>query len=302
MRKTGWITTQVMLDAEKSEEAKIGFAAVDSLTFKDLSIEPCPTFPPQVSSQHVLIEHLVGRNQTFWERETWQMRLCDDQIITRDKMIILLLGATMWWSDYVQGQGALRNCDFEDDLCSWTIDSELNRFTNSSFFCSHGKLVNFVFIYSWERTLFVLVCSHWELFSTEAFVWNRATGSEQDGQSGPMIDHEGKDDSEYYFAYFYFCCCVSFYYCISLCPWLILMKNSKVIFLYCLIWATLVDNDGKSNTEYFLFYLFATMVDNAGTSDRMFFFSIFLQPWLIRMENPTMSTFCWYFAIWVDGW
>ena len=146
MRKAGWITTQVMLDAEKGEEAKIGFAAVDSLTFKDLSIEPCPTFPPQVSNQHVLIKHLVGRNQTIWERETWQMRLCDDQIITRDKMIILLLGATMWWSDYVQGQGALRNCDFEDDLCSWTIDSELNRFTNSSFFCSHGKLVNFVFI------------------------------------------------------------------------------------------------------------------------------------------------------------
>ena len=84
-----------MLEAEKGEEAKIGFAAVDSLTFKDLSIEPCPTFPPQVSNQHVLIKHLVGRNQNFWEREAWQMRLCDDQIITRDKMIILLLGATM---------------------------------------------------------------------------------------------------------------------------------------------------------------------------------------------------------------
>ena len=54
--------TQVMLDAEKGE-AKIGFAAVDSLTFKDLSIEPCPTFPPQVGNQHVLIKHLVGRNK-----------------------------------------------------------------------------------------------------------------------------------------------------------------------------------------------------------------------------------------------
>ena len=86
--------TQVMLEAEKGE-AKIGFAAVDSLTFKDLSIEPCPTFPPQVSNQHVLIKHLVGRNQNFWKREIWQMRLCHDQIITRDKMIILLLGATM---------------------------------------------------------------------------------------------------------------------------------------------------------------------------------------------------------------
>ena len=54
------ITTQVMLDAEKGE-AKIGFAAVDSLTFKDLSIEPCPTFPPQVSNQPFLnINHLVG--------------------------------------------------------------------------------------------------------------------------------------------------------------------------------------------------------------------------------------------------
>ena len=43
---------------------------------------------------------------------------------------------------------------------------------------------------------------------------------------------------------------------------------------------------------FFYLYFFATMADNAGTSDRMFFFfSIFLQPWLIRMENPTMSTF-----------
>ena len=84
-----------MLDAEKSEEAKIGFAAVDSLTFKDLSIEPCPTLPPQVSNQHVLIKHLVDRNQNFWKKEIWQMRLCHDQIITRDKMIILLLGATI---------------------------------------------------------------------------------------------------------------------------------------------------------------------------------------------------------------
>ena len=32
--------------------------------------------------------------------------------------------------------------------------------------------------------------------STEAFVWNRAKGSEEDGQSGPMIDHDGKADSE----------------------------------------------------------------------------------------------------------
>ena len=36
--------------------------------------------------------------------------------------------------------------------------------------------------------------------STEAFVWNRAKGSEEDGQSGPMIDHDGKADSEYYHA------------------------------------------------------------------------------------------------------
>ena len=65
---------------------------------------------------------------------------------------------------------------------------------------------------------------------------------------------------------------VFFYFCISLRPWLILMKNSKVIFLYCLILATLVDNDGKSSTEYFFYlYFFATMADNAGTSDRMFF-------------------------------
>ena len=139
----------------------------------------------------------------------------DDQIITRGNYVMIRLcpgarwsyyhqgqdghiitSGKMLWSDYVQGQGALRNCDFEDDLCSWTIDSELNRFTNIPFLCFHGELVNFVFINSWERTLFVLVCSHWELFSTEAFVWNRSTGSEQDGQSGPMIDHEGKSDSE----------------------------------------------------------------------------------------------------------
>ena len=34
------------------------------------------------------------------------------------------------------------------------------------------------------------------IFSTEAFVWNRAKGSEEDGQSGPMIDHDGGSDSE----------------------------------------------------------------------------------------------------------
>ena len=34
------------------------------------------------------------------------------------------------------------------------------------------------------------------IFSTAAFVWNRAKGSEEDGQSGPMIDHDGGSDSE----------------------------------------------------------------------------------------------------------
>ena len=38
---------QVILIAERGE-AELGFAAIDSLTFKDLSEEPCETFPPQV--------------------------------------------------------------------------------------------------------------------------------------------------------------------------------------------------------------------------------------------------------------
>ena len=34
------------------------------------------------------------------------------------------------------------------------------------------------------------------IFSTEAFVWNRVNGSEENGQSGPMFDHHGKADGE----------------------------------------------------------------------------------------------------------
>ena len=40
---------QVILIAERGE-AELGFAAIDSLTFKDLSEEPCATFPPQVTN------------------------------------------------------------------------------------------------------------------------------------------------------------------------------------------------------------------------------------------------------------
>ena len=42
---------QVILIAERGE-AELGFAAIDSLTFKDLSEEPCETFPPQVTNHH----------------------------------------------------------------------------------------------------------------------------------------------------------------------------------------------------------------------------------------------------------
>ena len=40
---------QVILIAERGE-AELGFAAIDSLTFKDLSEDPCETFPPQVTN------------------------------------------------------------------------------------------------------------------------------------------------------------------------------------------------------------------------------------------------------------
>ena len=33
----------------------------------------------------------------------------------------------------------MRNCDFEDDLCSWSPDSELNRFLKEFFFEEDNK-------------------------------------------------------------------------------------------------------------------------------------------------------------------
>ena len=45
-----WCWLQVMLIAERGE-AEFGFAAIDSITFKDLSEEPCETFPPQVTTR-----------------------------------------------------------------------------------------------------------------------------------------------------------------------------------------------------------------------------------------------------------
>ena len=94
-----------------------------------------------------------------------------------------------------QGGGELRNCNFEDDFCSWTVDSELNRF---------NFLKNYSLIVQWSHIDIDLDFIDIDLnfididfiFSTEAFVWNRAKGSEEDGQSGPMIDHDGGSDSE----------------------------------------------------------------------------------------------------------
>ena len=92
----------------------------------------------------------------------------------------------------VQGGGALRNCDFEDDLCSWTPDSELNRFQNIKKITIFMKIMKIghspMFLIDIDVLIFV--------FSTEAFVWNRVKGSEEDGQSGPMFDHHGKTDGE----------------------------------------------------------------------------------------------------------
>jgi hypothetical protein len=68
-----------------------------------------------------------------------------------------------------QAGGELRNCDFEQDLCGWGIDSELNR-------CDAAMNPS-------------LSCS------TEAFVFGRTTGDMQDGTSGPALNHDGKTNS-----------------------------------------------------------------------------------------------------------
>ena len=52
------------------------------------------------------------------------------------------------------------------------------------------KIVNFM------KIMFLILFYLIFIFSTEAFVWNRVNGSEEDGQSGPMFDHHGKADGE----------------------------------------------------------------------------------------------------------
>ena len=79
--------SQVILIAERGE-AEFGFAAIDSITFKDLSEEPCETFPPQVTTikiSLIRVVHMFGwpndqrmniSNQSgrWWAQKLWLWR------------------------------------------------------------------------------------------------------------------------------------------------------------------------------------------------------------------------------------
>ena len=220
---------------------------------------------------------------TMWWSFCHQGQLFDDQIMSRGKMIRLSPGATMWWSDYVQGQddhiitrdkmvilSPVEKC--YDQITSrgkgrWgtvtlRTTSALGLLTLS--WTGLQTSLSFVFMvnlstlyssiaekepFSFSFVLIENFSARRRLSGTAQRALNRMDNLAQwSTMRGRATVSNILHISSFVVVFFYFC--------ISLRPWLILMKNSKVIFLYCLILATLVDNDGKSSTEYFFLFVF----------------------------------------------